>query len=80
MDNKSESMPVKTQSMSHKGEKRKSYIREFKKKVIKHAKDNSIHSAANCFKVVHKILREWLKKRDKVSPMKVQSSDLMSGC
>ena len=35
-----------TQSMSHKGERRKKYSMELKKEAIKYAKENSINSAA----------------------------------
>ena len=58
------------QKISHKGERRQKYNMEFKKATIKYAKENSIHSAANKFKVDRKRIREWVQKEEKVTSMK----------
>ena len=43
---------------------------EFKKNVVKHAKENSNNSAAKKFKVDRKRVREWLQNDNKLLPMK----------
>ena len=44
--------------MSHKGEKRKNYNMEFKRKAIEYVEKNSNHKAAEKFRVPVKRIRE----------------------
>ena len=57
MDTESEHL---NQVISHKGEKRRSYSMEFKRDVVKYAKQNSNNGAAKKFKVDRKRVREWV--------------------
>ena len=43
---------------------------EFKKDVVKHAKEISNNSAAKKFKVDRKRVREWVQNDNKLLPMK----------
>lgn len=67
MDNQDEKL---TQAMSHKGEQMRKYSMEFKKSVIKYAKENSYTSAAKKFNIDRKRVREWVSNEEKVASMK----------
>ena len=58
------------QAISHKGERCQKYSMEFKKATIKYAQENSIHGAAEKFKVNWKKVCEWVQKQEKVTAMK----------
>ena len=58
------------QAISHKGERCQKYSMEFKKATIKHAQENSTHSAAKKFKVDRKRAGQWVQKEEKVTSMK----------
>ena len=62
MENQQESS---TQAMSHKGEQRNKHTMEFKRNVIKNAKENSYNGAARKFKIDRKRVREWSTKKVK---------------
>ena len=53
-------------SRSHKGEKRRNYTMEFKRKAIEHAGKNSNHKAAEEFIVAVKRIREWRQNKLKI--------------
>ena len=63
MDNQDE---TSTQAMSHKGEQRRKFSMEFKKNVIKYAKENSLNSASKKFNIDRKRVREWVSNEEKV--------------
>ena len=53
-------------SRSHKGEKKRNYTMEFKRKAIEHAGKNSNHKAAEEFIVAVKRIREWRQNKLKI--------------
>ena len=58
------------QAMSHKGEQRRKFSMEFKKNVIKYAKENSLNRASKKVNIDHKRVREWVGNEEKVASMK----------
>ena len=76
MDTESEHL---NQVISHKGEKRRSYSMEFKRDVVKYAKQNSNNGAAKKFKVDRKRVREWVQNEDKLLPLRGKRCRLDGG-
>ena len=67
------------QAMSHKGEQRRKFSMEFKKNVIKYAKENSLNSASKKFNIDRKRVREWVGNEEKVASMKEKRFRLDGG-
>lgn len=57
-------------SMSHKGQKVRSYTLNFKLKAVEYAEINTIKAAANKFNIDRKRIREWVSTKDSLSSLK----------
>ena len=53
-------------SLPHKGQKRRNYTMEFKRKAIEYAEKNSNHKAVEKFNVAVKQIREWRQNKLKI--------------